>query len=488
MDACDKNDKNTESARLLYGWLVFAVSALILAGLFAFLIAMARTPVVQELFAGSDFVRIALVGHVNLSFVIWFLAFEGALWTFAATAFLKTRVFSPAAGWGGLSLSVAGTAMITAACMLGLGKPLFVNYIPVIDHPVFYAGLLTLAAGIFITIANSMLTAWKTRKERKDLAYGKGLSLAAFGAASSAAAVFAAILCFGLSFYFKAASGAVTSSDLETVFWGGGHILQFANTMAMVSAWIFITGLLFNTFSIREGYGKLLYAVFLLFVASAPFLYLLYDIDSYGYRRAFTGLMQYGLGPSTVIFAAAVLFSACGSGKGGLISKIKELPWKTPEFSSLVISMALFAAGGIISLTIHGYNTKIPSHYHGAIGGVTTAFMGMTYCLIRALGVEIKSPRIARIQPYVYGMGQILFVIGMFWAGSHGVARKTFGSAQNLNDTAKIVSMAIVGIGGLIAITGGALFVVNAGVSLMPSIDNGAARRKTALKTYPEGT
>lgn len=479
----DKRDKNIESVRLLYGWLVFAVSALILAGLFAFLIAMARTPVVGGLFADNDFVRIALVGHVNLSFVIWFLAFEGALWTFAATAFLKTRVFSPAAGWAGLGLSIAGTAAIVAACMLGLGRPFFVNYIPVIDHPVFYAGLFLLAAGMAITVANTMMTAWKTRKE------GSGsLPLMAFGAVSSAAAVFVALLCFGMSFYFKAEGGAVTSSDLETVFWGGGHILQFANTMAMVSAWIFIAGLLFSAFSIREGYGKLLYALFLLFVASAPFSYLLYDIDGYGHRRAFTGLMQYGLGPSTVIFALYVLSGMSANGKGGLTSKIRGLPWRTPEFSALVMSMVLFAAGGLISFKIHGYNTKIPSHYHGAIGGVTTAFMGMTYCLIRALGKELRSPRIARVQPYVYGIGQILFVLGMFWAGSHGVARKTFGSAQNLDSAAKVAAMVVFGIGGLVAIAGGILFVVNAGLSLAPRRGAAAVRHEAALNTYTEGT
>src|SRR3972149_11848169 len=95
--------KNTGSAKLLYGWAFFAVTSLVFAGIFAFLVAMARTPIVQGLLPpGTNYVRVALVGHVNLAFVIWFLAFEGALWTFASTDFLRLPSFSPMLGWSGL--------------------------------------------------------------------------------------------------------------------------------------------------------------------------------------------------------------------------------------------------------------------------------------------------------------------------------------------------------------------------------------------------
>ncbi|MEK7851770.1 MAG: hypothetical protein AAB275_07780, partial [Deltaproteobacteria bacterium] len=52
-----------ESGKLTYSWLLFAVSTLVFAGLFAVLLALSRTPVVQELYAGKNFVRVALVGH-----------------------------------------------------------------------------------------------------------------------------------------------------------------------------------------------------------------------------------------------------------------------------------------------------------------------------------------------------------------------------------------------------------------------------------------
>ena len=72
---------------------------------------------------------------------------------------------------------------------------------------------------------------------------------------------------------------------------------------------------------------------------------------------------------------------------------------------------------------------------------------------------EIKTPKAARLQPYIYGVGQLLFALGLFWAGGHGVARKTYGATQGLDSVMKQASMMLMGLGGLIAIIGGATFV-----------------------------
>ena len=115
---------------------------------------------------------------------------------------------------------------------------------------------------------------------------------------------------------------------------------------------------------------------------------------------------------------------------------------------------------------IRGSNVIIPAHYHGVIGGVTLAFMGFSYHLLPMLGRKVWSPRLARWQPYLYGTGQTLFVLGLFWAGVHGVPRKTFGMAQGLHDLPQMVGMSLMGVGGLIAILGGIAFIVN----MVPSL------------------
>ena len=453
-----KDGLDEDTRRLLYAWLSFAVASLMFAGIFAFMIVTARTPFVHSLLPRPDYIRVALVGHVTLSFIIWFLAFEGLLWTLTSTILLNTIPFNRTLGWGGLLLSVAGALLVIIAAASGIGNPQFINYIPVLTHPLFYTGLLLLASGIILTLINTFLTIGRAWQEKS---YEGRLPLLTFGMMISGAAGLSAIACFGLSYYSQImAPSEKTPVNLEMLFWGGGHVLQFTNTITMVTVWLFLTNLVFKKFPMRDGYSKGLYLLYLTFILPAPFIYIFFDTSSTEYVRFFTGIMEYGLGPSTAIFSLAILAIIASK-------RFKDLPWNMPEFSSLVISMILFGLGGLISYKIYGYNTKIPSHYHGVIGGVTLAFMGLTNHLLFLLKRETYSRRLAAIQPYIYGTGQALFVLGLYWAGAHGVARKTFGAAQHLDNAAKMAGMILVGIGGGIAILGGILFIVNALASLL---------------------
>ena len=453
---------DSSTRKIIYGWLTFAISSLIFAGIFAFLVVMSRTPVIFNLFPRTDYIRVALVGHVILSFVIWFLAFEGLLWTLTSTVFLRRGLFCKHSGWAGLLLAISGTILVVITAIAGLGEPKFVNYIPVLTHPVFYAGLILLFAGMTITLLNTFLTVFTAWREKT---YEGRLPLFTYGMLISGTAFMSAVTCFALSYYFHILSPLrKIPVNLETLFWGGGHIQQFTNTITMVTVWLFMTYIVFKKMPVKETFSKLLFTFYLIFILPAPFIYFLYDTSSLEYTRAFTKLMEYGLGPSTGIFAIAILFTIVSKG-------VRELPWRKPEFSSLVLSMFLFALGGIISLTIYGYNTKIPAHYHGAIGGVTIAFMGFTNYVFSLLKKDTAISKLAVVYPYVYGVGQSLFVIGMFIAGSHGVARKTFGAAQQLDNTGKIIGMAITGFGGFIAILGGILFIIYAIKRLTQSPD-----------------
>jgi len=93
--------------------------------------------------------------------------------------------------------------------------------------------------------------------------------------------------------------------------------------------------------------------------------------------------------------------------------------------------------------------------------------MGLTYHLLPLIKREVYLKRLSTIQPYLYGLGVLVFSLGLFWAGSHGVPRKTFGAAQNLDTYSKLVGMGMMGLGGIIAILGGATFVINAIISLL---------------------
>ena len=67
-------------------WLFLGLFSLILSGLFAVLIVLARTPYLQDIIPFADFFHSALVVHVDLSVLVWFLAFGGVLWSLNSTS------------------------------------------------------------------------------------------------------------------------------------------------------------------------------------------------------------------------------------------------------------------------------------------------------------------------------------------------------------------------------------------------------------------
>ena len=120
------------------------------------------------------------------------------------------------------------------------------------------------------------------------------------------------------------------------------------------------------------------------------------------------------------------------------------------------------------------------------VGGVTIALMGLTYRVLAETG-EIAWPRLATVQPWLYGIGMLLVVIGMNWAGASGAPRKTFDPALGAAAARWVTPMNLMGLGGVVAVLGGAAFVVNAFWSLLgvPRVASVAARPVTLGAVSP---
>lgn len=128
--------------------------------------------------------------------------------------------------------------------------------------------------------------------------------------------------------------------------------------------------------------------------------------------------------------------------------------------SAFIASFSLFAVGGVLAYMIQGVNVVIPAHYHGSTVGVTLAFMGLAYVLLPQLGFGEVEGRMARWQPYVYGGGQLIHILGLAWSGGYGVQRKVAGAEQALTTLPQKIGMGMMGLGGLIAVIGGIMFVL----------------------------
>jgi heme/copper-type cytochrome/quinol oxidase subunit 1 len=185
-----------------------------------------------------------------------------------------------------------------------------------------------------------------------------------------------------------------------------------------------------------------------------PLIHALYAPDSAETRLAFTRLMQWGNGLAAIPIGIAVLVALVRGPAGHTGNET------IPIRRALAASLTLFAAGGVLSLLIAGSNTIVPAHYHGSIVGVTLALMGLSYHLLPRLGFGTPTGRMARVQPWIYGGGQLLHIGGLAVSGALGIQRKTAGAAQGLDSLAAKVSMGVMGIGGLLAVIGGILFVL----------------------------
>lgn len=95
------------------------------------------------------------------------------------------------------------------------------------------------------------------------------------------------------------------------------------------------------------------------------------------------------------------------------LSAQKASPAQRALRAALAWSIVLFATGGVMGFLIAGVNVVIPARYHGSIVGLTLAFMGLTYLLLPRLGFRPLAARLAHIQPYVYGSGQLLHILGL---------------------------------------------------------------------------
>ena len=422
---------------LAIGWIWLGVYALVAAGVLAVLLALSRTPLMQELMPGSNFFKVALVVHVDLSVVIWFFACTGMLWSVFGAP--RESTWNKTAFW----LAVVGTVLISISPFFGTAQPLLNNYVPVILQPLFFTGLIIVSLGLVIQalyfLANCCSSAANT----------PSTAALRFALSLSALCVLTAVICVAIA-YYKIPDSITGEFYYDLLFWGGGHVMQFSNTILLLVAWIILAAACGNDLRIKPRLAIILFFLVAVPVAWVPFLYQ-HPVESTEHILGFTELMRKG-GLASIPIGVLVFFSTFR------FPKLNDQ--QKPLRAALICSITLFAGGGLMGFMIRGSNTVIPAHYHGSIVGVTLALMGVVFALLPRLNKPIKHPRLAYWMPWLYGIGQVVHITALAWSGGHGVKRKVSGSAQQLDSIQEIIGMAAMGIGGLVAVIGGILFLV----------------------------
>ena len=429
--------------RLLTGWLGLAIGSLVVAGFFAALAAFARTPAVQLLPSANAF-HLALVAHVTFAFTVWFVTFAGALWVY--TAWRAGYPLRAAPSWLGLALATGGATLMAVPAFLGTGRPYLSDYVPVIDHPLFWAGLALVAAGVSLQAAAYLWAVGEAHArdgrpgaarlveapEGLGMAVGALATLLAVGTLVVALARLEPALPFGYR--------------LRVLAWGPGHLLQFLHVAGAASVWLVAAAVAVGGAPPARRVLRFFLLLFVPFMVAAAGAYLYWRPEELLVNRLVTLFTFGGLGAGAV--PVALMAMAAWAHRGG-----RRLPWASPLFSGTALSLGLYAVGGVLGVIGFNQDTRVPAHYHGMVGAVTLAYMGLAPMLLEICGRRPWRQRLGRWQPYLYGLGLLGIMAGMHWAGGHGAPRKAFGFKWA--DAQALLAMNLMGAGSLLAILGG---------------------------------
>ena len=469
--------------RLIIANAVAAVVFLLVGGITAPLLALTRWQVIHLL--PPDWFYRFLTLHGVAMLIAWIVFFEIAGLYFGGAVMLNARLVAPRLGWLAFLLMVVGALMAAAMILMGKADVMFTAYVPLKAHPLFYLGYILFAVGALIALAIFFVTIVVAKTEGR---FQGSLPLVVFGLVTAAIIATYTLLSGAIALVpaFFWALGWQQSYDpgfYRNVFWSFGHPAQQINLAAMVAIWYALAAITTGASPLNEKLSRFAFVLYLLFINLGSAHHLLTDPGlSFAWKVTNTSYAMYlaVLGSLIHAFSIPAAVEVALRRKGynrGLLEWLRKAPWREPGFSSLVVSMIVFGwIGGVTGVVIGteqinmlAHNTlRVPGHFHATVvGGTTLAFMGLTYYLIPLIfRRELKLKNWAVWQPYIYGVGMALVAIGMVATGLQGVARRhwdiTFAGAPfpaAIPGTVHL-TLAIIGIGALIAVVGGAMFLI----------------------------
>jgi len=462
---------------------VMAIVILLFGGITALLVTLTRWPAVHLLPADRFYQLLTLHG-VNM-LIFWMITFEIAVLYFCSSTLLRCRLAMPRVAWLGFALMLIGIVVNNMAVFNGDASVMMTSYVPMPANPNFYLGLILFAVGALLGCFVFLGTLVVAKEEKT---YEGSIPLVTFGALTACIIAVFTIASGAIILVptYLWSLGYITNIDAamyRLIWWALGHSSQQINVAAHVAVWYAIAAIVFGARPLSEKVSRTAFFLYIAFLQLASAHHLLVDPGlssewkifntSYAMYLAVLASMVHGL---TVPGSIEVAQRAKGYTKG-LFEWLRKAPWGNPVFSGMFISLIGFGFIGGISGVVMGteqiniiiHNTiYVPGHFHATVViGSTLAFMALTYFLIPTLfRRQVVMPGLAKWQPYLFGIGMMVFTLSMMGAGTLGVQRRHWDMAFT-NATigfdypaSAYTLMGIVGISGVVAVVGGAIFVL----------------------------
>jgi cytochrome c oxidase subunit 1 len=467
---------------------VVATVALLVGGIAGLLVLLTRWQAVHLLDVVWFYRLLTVHGMTMLIFFIIF--FEMAVLYFASAVLLSCRVPAPKVGWVAFALMVVGTLMVEVTMFAGKADVLFTSYVPLRAEPPFYLGVILFAVGALIVSGHFFAILVVAKRERT---YTGSVPLVTFGAVT-AAIIAVATLLHGAMVYIPTLLWSMGWMEIDPefyrlVWWGLGHSSQQINVAAMVAIWYLLAALTVGGVVLNEKVSRGAFGLYILFISMASAHHLLVDPGfgpswkvwntSYFMYMAVLASMIHGF----TVPAGIELGQRLRGVTQGVFGWLRRAPWGDPGFSAMIFSLVVFGfVGGITGVTfgteqinIIAHNTlRIPGHFHSTVvSGTALAFMGVTYYVIPLIfRREIAFYPLARVQPYIFALGMLIFSVAMTFAGTFGAPRRhwdiTFAQAPFQVEFSPAVDLllGVTAVGGLIAVLGGAAYILVTVVSV----------------------
>jgi cytochrome c oxidase subunit 1 len=472
----------SQAEKLMLANAVAAVVFLLIGGILAIGIVLTRWPAVHWLEADTFYQ--VLTAHGIDMLIFWIIFFEIAVLYFCSSTLLRCRLATPKIAWLAFALMVIGAVVNNVAVFQGGSSVMMTSYVPMMAAPSFYLGLILFAVGALIGCFVFLGTLVVAKREKT---YQGSVPLVTFGAITACIIAVFTIVSGAIILIptFLMSIGVIEHVDAliyRTIWWAFGHSSQQINVAAHISIWYAVAAIAFGAKPMSERVSRGAFLLYILFLQLASAHHLLADPGmstewkvvntSYFMYFAVLASMIHGL---TIPGAMEVAQRAKGYNKG-LFEWLRKAPWGNPTFSGVFISIIGFGFLGGISGVMMGteqlnmiiHNTiYVPGHFHATVViGTTLSFMALTYFLIPVLFKrEMINPGLAKWQPYLFGFSMYFFCLVMMGAGTLGVSRRHWDMAFSGNALAyewpgaAYLMMGLVGIAGIAAIVGGAIYI-----------------------------
>ena len=430
--------------RLSLSHLWVAIIAFGVAAAMAFMQALSRASLDLP-WRSAKMYYLSVTAHGVLMALVFTTFFIMAFGYVVVTRSLNRAPTMPGLAWAGYWTALAGTLAAVVAILSGKATVLYTFYPPLKAHPAFYIGLTLVVVGSWCWGAVMLLSyrAWRREHPEAPAPLAMHGMLATVIVWFIATAGVAAEMLTQLIPWSLGWTRTVDPVLARMLFWYFGHPLVYFWLLPAYVIWYTVLPRVAGGKLFSDPLARLVFVLFILLSTPVGFHHQFMDPGvSAGWKLLHTFLTMGILFPSFVTaFTVTASMEVAGRAHGatGLLDWLGKLPWRDPLFSSVALSMILFAFGGIggainasfgMNAVVH--NTAwIQGHFHLTVGSAAAlTFMGASYWLLpRLTGRELELGLLARVQPYLWFMGMLLFSFSNHITGLMGMPRRIYDAS-----------------------------------------------------------